>query len=90
MAPLIAYIMAPLITPLIAPLIAYNMAPLMAPLMEPQKSKLVAANHNIIMMLLDSARLKHFGGKKLLAGEKKNTTHNLYVVSLAGKNSWRE
>ena len=45
------------------------MAPLMAPLMEPQKSKVIAGNHNIIMLLV-SARVKKIGGKKLLGGEK--------------------
>ncbi len=51
MAPLIAYIIGPLITPLIAPLVAPLMAPVMAPLMEPQKSKVVAGNHNNIMLV---------------------------------------
>ena len=66
-APVMAPLMGPVMAPLIAPLVPPLMAPVMAPLMEPQKSKVVAANH----MLLVSVRVKKFGGKKLLAGEKK-------------------
>ena len=102
-APVMAPLMGPVMAPLIAPLVPPLMAPVMAPLMEPQKSKVVAENHNNIMLLVPIVNLLagkkywrekkktqlttstyEFWREKTLGGRKKNTTHNLYVVLLAG------